>query len=96
MPGWRLGALYIPLVFVVTMRTSLVAMFLMVTLADAMMVPDWSETWPDRVAVASWARTLGSPDKRIVVRKTTQRNTVVTFEIRLGSMRTSPANWRCA
>src|SRR6267143_5140180 len=84
MPGCRLGALYSPLSLVFTSRTSSVAMFLIVTLADAMMAPDRSETSPDRVAPASWAQADGSPDRKIKLREMTQRNTVVKSESCLG------------
>src|SRR5216684_8017426 len=83
-----LGALYSPFSLVVTLRTSSVAMFLIVTLADAMVAPDRSETWPDRVVPASWAQTVGSPDRRMTLREMTERNTVAQSESGLGSIRT--------
>src|SRR5437879_511154 len=95
MPGRRLGALYSPFSLVVTLRTSSVAMFVIVTLADAMMAPDQSETWPDRVVPASWAQTVGSPDRRIKLREMTERNTVARSESRLGIMRTPLAVGCC-
>src|SRR5712671_536681 len=90
MPGCRLGALYSPLSLVVTLRTSSVAVFLIVTLADAMMAPDRSETSPDRVAPANWAQAVGPPDRRIKLREMTERNAVARSESRLGTIRTPP------
>src|SRR5216683_2338978 len=59
MPAGRLCALYKPLVFVVAVRTSLVALFLIATFAAGTTAPDWSNTRTDRVAPASWALEVG-------------------------------------
>src|SRR5580700_462785 len=56
MPGCRFCALYRPLLLVVAVRTSPVALFWITRLTPATRASDWSSTCTDKVAPANWAR----------------------------------------